>query len=139
MPTSGWPRLTIAADRIHDGIHRSDTGVYDSRGRFSPSRLRRLFTRFDGDGGLDARELRRLVADNRTDLLGHLGSRAEFGLLLALAGQDRNGKRVLTRERLERLYDGSLFHQLAEEVAARRADQRATLRGMIGSSLREIY
>jgi peroxygenase len=139
--TSGAPSLTVDAARIHAGKHRSDTGVYDKSGRFSLPRFRRIFTRYDadGDGALDGDELTRLFAENRTDLVGHLGSRAEFGLLLELAGEDRNGAKVLTRERLGRFYNGSLFYQLAEEVAARRASEWATLRGAVTIGIREIY
>ena len=73
--------------------------MYDEKGRFSAPRFRRLFARYDadGDGALDGEELARLCAENRADLVGHVGSRAEFGLLLDLAGEDRNGKKVLTR------------------------------------------
>jgi peroxygenase len=139
--TSGAPSLTVDAERIHAGKHRSDTGVYDRNGRFSLPRFRRLFARHDadGDGALDGEELTRLFAANRTDLVGHLASRAEFALLLDLAGEDRNGKKVLTRERLDRFYNGSLFYQLAEEVATRRATEWATLRGAVRSGIREIY
>ncbi|HEX9640988.1 MAG TPA: caleosin family protein, partial [Candidatus Krumholzibacteria bacterium] len=93
----------------------------------------------DGDGALDTVELKRMHAGSRTDLMGHLGSRAEFGLLLDLAGEDRNGKRVLTRERLLRFYNGSLFYQLAEDVAARRASRPVTLRGVVESGIREMF
>lgn len=139
--TSGRRSLTVATDRIQAGKHLSDTGLYDRHGRFSPARFRRLFARYDvdGDGALDGDDLAQLVADNRTDLVGHLGSKAEFALLLELAGEDRSGTRVLTRARLERFYDGSLFGRLAEEVAARRARSWATLQVAIGSGLREIY
>jgi len=140
-PTSGRPSLTVDTERIHAGKHPSDTGVYDRHGRFSATAFRRLFARYDadGDGALDGEELARLMADNRTDLVGHLGSQAEFRLLLDLAGEDRNGRKVLTRARLERFYNGSLFYQLAEEVAARRAREWTTLGGMLRSGLREIY
>ena len=46
---------------------------------------------------------------------------------------------MLTRARLERFYNGSLFYQLAEEVVARRASEWATLRGAVRSGIREIY
>ena len=46
---------------------------------------------------------------------------------------------MLTRERLGRFYNGSLFYELAEEVAARRASEWATLRGAVTSGIREIY
>ena len=128
-------------EHIHSGRHGSDTGVYDRNGRFSRPRFRRLFDRFDvdRDDALDGEELGRLFAGNQTDLAGHLGSRAEFGLLLGLAGQDRKGKRVLTRERLERFYNGSLFYQLAREVAAERESGGASLPGMIRTGIRTIY
>jgi hypothetical protein len=46
---------------------------------------------------------------------------------------------VLTRQRLERFYDGSLFYQLADEVAARRADAGASLFTAARKSLEELY
>ena len=140
--TSGAPSLTVDAKRIHAGKHRSDTGVYDKNGRFSLPRFKRLFARYDtdGDGALDGEDLSRLFADNRTDLLGHLASKAEFGLLLGLAGEDRSGTKVLTRKGLQRFYNGSLFYQLAEDVAAtRRVSEWTTLRGAVASGIREIY
>ncbi len=139
--TSGAASLTVDAERIHAGKHQSDTGVYDRNGRLSPARFRQLFVQYDadGDGALDGGELARLFAGNRTDLVGHLGSKAEFGLLLDLAGEDSNGRKVLTRDRLERFYDGSLFYELAEEVAARRARDWTALRGAIGTGIRELY
>ena len=121
--TSRTLTLSIDTARIHLARHGSDTGVYDSRGRFSPVRFNTLFDRHDadGDGALDAGELTQVFSRNRTDLMGHLGSRAEFGLLLELAGEKRKGRLVLTRERLELFYNGSLFYKLAQEVRARKA------------------
>jgi hypothetical protein len=46
---------------------------------------------------------------------------------------------VLTRGRLHRFYNGSLFYELAGEVAARRAREWVTLRGAVSSGIREIY
>ena len=121
--TSGFPSLTVNAGRIHVGKHGSDTGVYDARGHFSALRFRRLFERHDvdGDEALDEKELKRLIGRNRADVMGHLGSKAEFGLLLDLAGEVRDGRKVLTRERLEHFYNGSLFYEVAKAVATRRA------------------
>lgn len=120
--TSRALTLDIDTARIQFARHGSDTGIYDKHGRFSPSRFRALFDRHDraGNGALGARELSRMFSRNRTDVLGHFGSRAEFGLLLEIAGEERDGRRVLTRERLGHFYNGSLFYTLAEEVAARR-------------------
>jgi len=139
--TSRVPSLTVDVERIHAGKHESDTGVYDRNGRFSLPRFRRLFDRFDvdRDDALDGEDLARLFAGKRTDLIGHLGSKAEFGLLFGLAGQERNGKRVLTRDRLKRFYNGSLFYQLAREVATERASQGTGLLGMLRNGIQTIY
>lgn len=139
--TSGVPSLTVDASHIHAGKHASDTGVYDERGRFVKRSFDRLFARYDGDGdgALDRRELGRLFAGNRTDALGHIGSAAEFTLLLSLAGEDRKGRKVLTRARLQRFYNGSLFYQLADEVAARRAEAGTSLVHVVRNGLRELY
>jgi peroxygenase len=139
--TSRTPSLTVDADHINAGKHASDTGVYDQKGHFVQRRFDRLFARYDEDedGALDREELARLFEGNRTDLLGHLGSMAEFGLLLYLAGEDQKGRKVLTRQRLKRFYDGSLFYQLADEVAARRAEAGASLFTAVRASLEELY
>ena len=139
--TSRIPSLTVDADHISAGKHASDTGVYDGKGRFVQRSFDTLFARYDEDrdGALDREELARLFQENRTDFVGHLGSMAEFGLLLYLAGEDRRGRKVLTRQRLERFYDGSLFYRLADEVAARRADAGASLFTAVRNSLEELY
>jgi peroxygenase len=139
--TSRAPSLTIDANHIEAGMHGSDTGVFDERGFFVQESFDRLFARYDrdGDGALDQEELSRFFKGNRTDLLGHLGSMAEFELLLTLAGEDREGRKVLTRQRLGEFYDGSLFYQLADEVRARRADPKASLFTTVASSLFQLY
>lgn len=139
--TSRAPSLTVDASHIHAGKHGSDTGVYDEEGHFVRESFDRLFARYDGDEdeALDREDLARLFEGKRTDLLGHLGSVAEFGLLLSLAGEERNGRKVITRQRLEEFYDGSLFYKLADEVGARRADARASLSGTFRNSLEELY
>jgi peroxygenase len=139
--TSGAPSLTVDASHIEAGRHGSDTGVYDHEGRFVKRRFDRLFARFDhdGDGALDREDLARLFERSRTDFFGHLGSVAEFELLLSLAGEDRKGRKVLTRKRLEGFYDGSLFYRLADDVEARRAGARASLFLSLQNSLEELY
>jgi peroxygenase len=139
--TSGAPSLTVDANHIDLGKHASDSGIYDEQGRFVQRSFDRLFALYDedGDGALDREELSRFFERSRTDLLGHLGSMAEFGLLLTLAGEDRKGRKVLTRHRLELFYDGSLFYQLADEVATRRADAGTSPLMAVRNSLEELY
>jgi len=77
--TSRKLSLTIETERIHLGKHGSDSGVYDGRGHFSAQRFAALFSGLEpgAEGGLDAHQLRRMIARNRTDVVGHLASRVE--------------------------------------------------------------
>lgn len=77
------------------------------------------------DGALDASQLSHLIAGNRTDLVGHVASKVEFALLMELAGESRGSRRVLTRDRLARFYDGSLLYEIARDVQAKRGTSPA--------------
>ncbi|GMU58166.1 MAG: hypothetical protein AMXMBFR33_73120 [Candidatus Xenobia bacterium] len=115
-PWYSW--LTIQNDGIHMGKHEGDTDVYDEQGNFVQSRFNALFTNFDknGDDALSKQELDDMMIA-RGNGKANLGSKAEFGLLLEIAGEDRPEGRVVTRKTLQALYDGSLFYTLAGEKA----------------------
>lgn len=113
---------------IHLGKHGSDTGVYDEDGAYVAAAFEALFTRYDADGddALSGSEFDALYAGQFTDTAGSLGSQAEFGLLMDLAGEIRTREvyswwygtttesyEVLTRDTLESFYDGSLFYEIA--------------------------
>ena len=118
--TMGYPSLTVSIWDIDAAVHGSDTGIYDSQGRFNPVQFDRLFTDWDrnGSGGLDPLELAARAVDDADlgDVFGVTASAAEFGLLYAVAAEDGE----LTRARMRGFYDGTLFYELAEE----RADER---------------
>lgn len=113
--------LEIQVNRISAGKHGSDTGVYDADGRLDPVKFDAIFQKHDTDKDscLNQAEVSAMIAANRTDRAGNVAAKGEFGLLMTLAGTDRehDGKteRVITRETMERLYDGSLFYRLAGE------------------------
>ncbi len=113
--TIGYPSLTISIYGIAGAVHGSDTGIYDSQGRFNEEQFDRLFADWDknGDGGLNALELARrtVVEADLWDVFGVVASTGEFGLLFAVAAED--GK--LSRDRMRAFYDGTLFYTLAEE------------------------
>lgn len=113
-PWYSW--LTIQNDGIHMGKHEGDTDVYDEQGNFDQSRFNALFTTFDldRDEALSKPELDAMMVV-RGNGKASAGSKAEFGLLLKIAGEDRPTGRVLTRKTLQQLYDGSLFYSLAGE------------------------
>ncbi|MBM3461215.1 MAG: hypothetical protein FJX76_03845 [Armatimonadetes bacterium] len=126
--SSSWlSPTTIDIDNIHLGVHGSDSGVYDDAGNFVPEKFEEMFPRFDTnqDNALSGDELNAMRAANETDS-GSVAAKAEFDMLLRLAGQDQltsDGHviRVMTRERMAQLYDGTLFHNLAAERAAQQA------------------
>ena len=114
-PTRGYPSLTISIRGIARSIHGSDSGIYDSQGRFDPVAFERLFATWDRDrsGGLDPVELaQRTISDaDLWDLFGVAASGAEFGLLFAVA--EEHGE--LSRDRMRSFYDGTLFYRLENE------------------------
>jgi peroxygenase len=115
--TMGYPSLTISLWNIDDGVHGSDTGIYDSEGNFVEAQFDLLFDEWDLDGsdGLDPVELAARTVDDAElwDLFGITASVAEFGLLFAVAAEDGE----LSRDRMRGFYDGTLFYDLAEERA----------------------
>lgn len=115
-PWYSW--LTIQNDGIHMGKHEGDTDVYDEQGNFVQSRFNALFINFDKnrDDALNRQELDDMMIA-RGNGKANIGSKAEFGLLLEIAGEDRPDGRVVTRKTLQALYDGSLFYTLAGEKA----------------------
>jgi peroxygenase len=115
--TMGFPSLTVSLYGIDGGVHGSDTGIYDSQGRFNELQFERLFADWDRNdsGGLDPVELAGRAVDDADlgDLFGVTASAAEFGLLYAVAAEDGE----LTEDRMRTFYDGTLFYVLAEERA----------------------
>jgi peroxygenase len=118
--TMGYPSLTISLWNIDDGIHGSDTGIYDSEGNFDEAQFDGLFAEWDLDGsdGLDPGELAARTIDDAElgDFFGLIASTAEFGLLFAIAAEDGE----LGRDRMRGFYEGTLFYDLAEERAGER-------------------
>ncbi|MEW6278145.1 MAG: caleosin family protein [Candidatus Eremiobacterota bacterium] len=115
---SPWYKLlTVQNDNIHLGKHGGDTDVYDEQGNFVQSRFDAMFQLHDGDqdDALNQGELDAMMLANGGGKAS-AGSRAEFGLLMKIAGQDTPAGRVLTRQRLQEFYDGTLFYSLAGET-----------------------
>ncbi|MFT4976971.1 MAG: peroxygenase [Myxococcota bacterium] len=127
--TTGGSTWTINLDNIEAGIHGSDTGIYDADGDFVPSAFEAIFSRYDADGddAISDTEIDALYSGQFTDLTGSLASKAEFGLLFDIAGEERevelpcswfcdtytDTEVVLTRATMTAFYDGSLFYTVA--------------------------
>nr|GMD66099.1 probable peroxygenase 5 isoform X1 [Ipomoea batatas]GMD79556.1 probable peroxygenase 5 isoform X1 [Ipomoea batatas] len=117
-----WPSplLPIVIENIKLGKHGSDTGAYDSEGRFVPSKFEEIFKKHarTNPNALTSGEVDELLRDNREpkDYSGWIGAIGEWKILYFLAKDDQG---MLPKERVKAVYDGSLFEQLAEEHASK--------------------
>ncbi len=108
--------LTVQNGNIHQGKHDGDTDIYDATGNFVQANFDQMFDLHDKDkdGALNEKEVEAMLLVNGGGK-ANAGSNAEFTLLMKVAGEDRPDGRVLTRERMNQFYDGSLFYVLAGE------------------------
>jgi peroxygenase len=111
--TMGYPSLTISVYGIADGMHGSDSGIYDEDGEFVLEAFEARFDEWDLDGsdGLSAFELAARAVDDAElgDVFGITASAAEFGLLFVIAAEDGE----IPRDRMRGFYEGTLFYDLA--------------------------
>ncbi|TQE09580.1 hypothetical protein C1H46_004799 [Malus baccata] len=91
----GWipsPFFPIYIYNIHKAKHGSDSGTYDTEGRYSPANIENMFSK--------------------------ITSKLEWGLLYVLA-RDEEG--LLSKEAVRRCFDGSLFDYCAKMNTVGRA------------------
>ena len=118
---SWFSPLTIYTDKIAKGKHPSDTDIYTEEGQFSASKFDELFLNYDldGDNALSEVEFTNFINRNREDEGSSFASKAEFELLMEIAGEEGGSGagtiRVLSAETLASFYDGSLFYRIAGE------------------------
>uniref|UniRef100_K7LDH0 Peroxygenase 5 n=1 Tax=Glycine max TaxID=3847 RepID=K7LDH0_SOYBN len=106
----------IEIKNIQRGKHGSDTGVYDTEGRFVPSKFEEIFNKHahTHPNALTYDELTEMIKANREpkDFSGRIGSVVEWKILYKLA-KDKSG--LLQKETIRGVYDGSLFEQLKKQ------------------------
>ncbi|CAL0314921.1 unnamed protein product [Lupinus luteus] len=106
----------IEVQSIHLGKHGSDSGVYDTEGRFVPSKFEEIFSKHakKHPNALTSDELMGMLKANRVpkDYIGWVASYVEWKILYVLA-KDNNG--LLQKETLHAVYDGSLFEKMEKE------------------------
>jgi peroxygenase len=134
-PTSGTFDVSIAD--IQKAIHPGDTGIFDKDGNFVKERFDRVWREFDKDrdGKLTEDEIAVMTDTNSTPrTFGRIATKGEFALLMTIAGQEDPtlGKRVITRERLQMFYDGTLFDQILAERTGDPATFHALPNGSAG-------
>ncbi|QCD89596.1 probable peroxygenase 4 [Vigna unguiculata] len=110
------PLLPIEVKNIQKAKHGSDSSVYDSEGRFVPSKFEEIFRKHarTHPDALTSDELREMLKANREakDYSGWLASFSEWKALYVLC-KDSNG--LLHRETIRAAYDGSLFEKMEKE------------------------
>nr|GMD70515.1 probable peroxygenase 5 isoform X1 [Ipomoea batatas] len=117
-----WPSplFPIVVKNIKHGKHGSDTGAYDSEGKFVPSKFEEIFKKHAriNPNALTSAEVDELLRDNREpkDYLGWIGAISEWKVLYLLAKDDKG---MLPKDRVRGVYDGSLFEQMAKDHASK--------------------
>ncbi|KAI0395209.1 Caleosin-domain-containing protein [Xylariaceae sp. FL0594] len=114
------PFFRLYTERIHKDKHGSDTGTYDTEGRFLPQKFEDIFAKYgDGRDYLTFWDLRDLWKGQRciADPIGWFGAFFEWiATWLMLWPED--GK--MRKEDIRRIYDGSLFYVIAERRARKK-------------------
>ncbi|KAG5532099.1 hypothetical protein RHGRI_026646 [Rhododendron griersonianum] len=109
----------IEVNNIHKSKHGSDSGVYDSEGRFVPSKFEEIFNKHahTNANALTSEELQSMLKANRVpkDFGGWVASFVEWKILYILC-KDKKG--LLQKDTVRAVYDGSLFEQMAKEKAS---------------------
>ncbi|KAH7254404.1 Caleosin related protein-domain-containing protein [Fusarium solani] len=113
-----WFRVYI--DNIHKDKHGSDTGVYDTEGRFIPQKFEDIFSKYaEGRDYLTLWDVSKLTKGQRliADPIGWFGAFFEW-LATYIMLWPKDGR--MMKEDIRMIYDGSLFYVIA---ARRRGKQ----------------
>ncbi|KAI0661087.1 Caleosin-domain-containing protein [Cubamyces menziesii] len=108
-------RLYLA--NIHKAKHGSDTGTYDNEGRFVPQKFEDFFNKYsNGKNGVTATDLWEALKGQRVimDPIGWGGAFFEWAATYIMLWPEDG---VLKREDVRRVYDGSIFVDIASKRA----------------------
>ncbi|EEC80337.1 hypothetical protein OsI_22402 [Oryza sativa Indica Group] len=113
------PHLSIYIKNIYKGMHGSDTGALDAKGRFVPAKFEEIFSKHakNRPDALTSLEVKEMILANRDpdDPQSWAAPIQEWGLIYSLAS-DKNG--YFHKDSVRGIYDGSVFVKLEEERAS---------------------
>ncbi|GAA5900760.1 hypothetical protein JCM8208_004604 [Rhodotorula glutinis] len=125
------PFFRIFLKNGHRTKHGSDTGVYDSEGRFIPAKFEEIFSKFDkgNKGGLSFKEGVQMIHAQRqaADPIGWAGETFEWASTYLLIWP-KDG--ICDKESIRTVYDGSIFFVVAAEERKRQAARREARKSM---------
>ncbi|GAA5983354.1 hypothetical protein JCM11641_006043 [Rhodosporidiobolus odoratus] len=139
------PFFRVFLKNGHRSKHGSDTGVYDSEGRFIPAKFEEIFTKFDknGKGGLTFKEGLHMIHANRQacDPIGWAAEGFEWASTYLLIWPADG---ICDKESIRTVYDGSLFYVVADrerEIKQQRrlARQRMTIPQLLWDSVPGVW
>ncbi|PSC73727.1 caleosin CLO3-2 isoform B [Micractinium conductrix] len=128
------PAFRIRMGNIHRGKHGSDSETYDTEGRFVPQKFEELFSKYDkgNKGGLSFQDVQDMVRGNRNimDPTGWIAGWLEWNVSYYMAAKDTPRGRLLLKDDVRRIIDGTIFYAVAREVEAGRLRMRQLQGGM---------
>ncbi|KAF5750123.1 hypothetical protein HS088_TW03G00455 [Tripterygium wilfordii] len=117
------PLFPIEVKNIQRGKHGSDSGVYDTEGRFVPLKFEEIFIKHarTHPDALTSDELEQMLKYNREpkDYGGWIGGLTEWKILYFLC-KDKKG--LLHKDTIRGVYDGSLFQRMEEETKSNKKE-----------------
>jgi peroxygenase len=114
------PLFPIYLSNIHHAKHGSDTGTYDSEGRFVPQKFEDVFAKYAGGREyLTLSDVARVWSGQRVlaDPVGWGGAVFEWAATWILLWPE-DGR--MMKEDIRGIYDGSLFYRVAEKRERKR-------------------
>ncbi|KAH6607549.1 hypothetical protein Trco_003862 [Trichoderma cornu-damae] len=109
------PFFRIYLENIHRDKHGSDSGTYDNEGRFVPQKFEDMFSKYASDKDyLTVRDMWDMLRGQRllADPFGWGGAMFEWLATYVLLWPE-DGR--MKKEHIRKLYDGSLFYEMAKE------------------------